>query len=79
MRQTEGLDRFEAFRTGGRVQHLGGVVFDQHGSDQLGVDPRSGQLRRPSGEIAKFEDTFPAFEDDLDLPAETIRGYFSSV
>ena len=29
MRQTDGLDRFVALRTGGRVQHLSGVVFDQ--------------------------------------------------
>src|SRR5882672_10790754 len=60
--------------TGGRVQDLPGNVLDEEVGEELGVDPRSGEVGVLGRQLVEAEQALEAFEGELDLPAPAVEG-----
>src|ERR1700744_5963216 len=55
---------------GGKIQHLGGVVFDQERGNDVGQDPGPDEIGIPGFEPVDVQQALEPLEGDLDLPSQ---------
>src|SRR4051812_2975009 len=62
-----------AERRGGRVQRLGGVVFDEQRGNDVSEQPRSGDVGMLGLQAVDVELALEPLEGDLDLPSQGVE------
>ena len=58
---------------GGRVQRLGGVVFDEQRDDDVGQEPSAYEIGILGLQAIDMQQALEALEGDLDLPSQAIE------